>query len=447
MRITAATIKDYRRIRSISIKPDADRHLILIAGKNANGKTSLLSALSTAFGGAREIGPDPVRHGAEEAEILIVLDDGALVIDRTIDPDGSTKLVVRDKQGVIRAPQQRLDELIGLRFLDPIRFLQLPAKEQRALLLKLIDKDGSLAALEAKRERCFDQRTDVGREVTRAKGELARLPDAVEVAEPRDVEALSREAAALREVRRKTDHVEHAATLARNKRVEMEASRDRLKADLESIDKSIAELQRKRQEVWDTIGDVSSQEAKMRAAESEAAEMVAEAKRIWEDCEPKLKRIDADLASANEHNQKVFEARAANERRIAAEKTVESHQAGWNELTKTLDLIDRKKLKILAAAKLPVENLNVDASGLILNGAPFESASGAERLRVALGLASAASPGLDDVWIRDGSLLDDESLELVAKHAEMTNKRYWIERVGMSDDGAIVIQDGKVISE
>jgi hypothetical protein len=56
----------------------------------------------------------------------------------------------------------------------------------------------------------------------------------------------------------------------------------------------------------------------------------------------------------------------------------------------------------------------------------------------------AASPGLDDVWIRDGALLDDDSLQLLAEEADKAGKRCWVERVGDRDPGAIVIQDGRV---
>jgi DNA repair exonuclease SbcCD ATPase subunit len=37
----------------VEITPDADRVLILIGGKNAQGKSSLLDALTVAFGGKR----------------------------------------------------------------------------------------------------------------------------------------------------------------------------------------------------------------------------------------------------------------------------------------------------------------------------------------------------------------------------------------------------------
>lgn len=445
MRITAATIKDFKRVRSIGIKPEAERNLILLAGKNRQGKTSVLGALTAAFGGAREIPPDPVRHGAEEASIHIVLDDGDLVITRTIEPDGSSKLEVRDQQGPVKAPQALLDRLIGLRFLDPISFLHLPAKEQRAVLLKLIDKDGKLAELEHKRERCFESRTDIGREVTRAKGELARIGDVVPVPEAVDVAALSAERAKLAEVRRKTDAVSHEAIIAQTRRQDAANSRGRLQLEVESIDRQIADLQKKRETTVSKIGETSRLEEQLRTAEIEQSDRLKEVTLIWASLEPRVAELDAKLAHADEQNRAVFKAQAANGRRKAAEDAVAKHQAGYDELTKSLEMIEARKLKILAAAKLPVANLNVNDGGLVLNGAPFESASGAEKLMVSLGLAAAASPGLDDVWIRDGALLDDDSLEMIEEHAKASGRRFWIERVGTDDDGAIIIQDGKVI--
>lgn len=126
------------------------------------------------------------------------------------------------------------------------------------------------------------------------------------------------------------------------------------------------------------------------------------------------------------------------------EETVTALTAEVDSITKMLAVIDDRKAEILAAAKLPVDGLSVSDDGVTLNDVPFAQASGAEKLRVALALAIAASPGLADVWIRDGALLDEESLALVQEHAKATGHRVWIERVGTSDDGVIVIADGKV---
>jgi ATPase subunit of ABC transporter with duplicated ATPase domains len=142
----------------------------------------------------------------------------------------------------------------------------------------------------------------------------------------------------------------------------------------------------------------------------------------------------------------VIEAEAHMKRRAEADETVGKLAKERDDLTKVITTIDARKAEILGAAKLPVDGLSIDDEGITLNSVPFAQASGAERLRVALGLAIAASPELGDVWIRDGALLDEESLELVAKHAAAAKKRVWVERVGTKDPGAIVIHDGEVVS-
>ncbi len=75
---------------------------------------------------------------------------------------------------------------------------------------------------------------------------------------------------------------------------------------------------------------------------------------------------------------------------------------------------------------------------------PFAQASAAQRFMAALAIAAAASPGLDDVFLRDGAILDDDSLAAIAAHAESTGKRYWVEVI-KHDDATITIHDGRVV--
>ena len=55
LEITAVDVRNYKRIRELRIDAAADRHLLLIAGNNAAGKSSLMDALSAALGGKDEI--------------------------------------------------------------------------------------------------------------------------------------------------------------------------------------------------------------------------------------------------------------------------------------------------------------------------------------------------------------------------------------------------------
>lgn len=441
-RIAALRVANYRRARDIEIYPDADRALILIGGKNATGKTSLIDALTVLFGGAKLLPADPVHHGAEKASIWAALDGdepgSELEVRRVIQPDGESVLEVRDRLGAVRAPQKMLDDLVGARFLDPLQFLQLPAKEQRAALMRVIPDADRLAQLDGKRERAFTKRTEVGRDLTKAKAQLAGLPE-IAVGAPIDVAALTEESRRLAELQ----HV--GAQLANAKDAAVRATQEAVNRRvmnthaIEKLEKQLAEL-RAQQEPLDT---------EVQRCEAAAAEVIAKldaAAAAWKALQPRRDQIDADLRRAADHNRAVFAAEAQQQRRADVAAEVELHTAEHAKLTQLLDTIDQRKAEILAAAALPVEGLAIAEGGIELGGVPFEQASDAERWRVALAIAVAASPGLSDVWVRDGALLDDDSLAAVAEHAAAAGKRVWIERVGTRDPGVIEIRDGRARS-
>ena len=83
--------------------------------------------------------------------------------------------------------------------------------------------------------------------------------------------------------------------------------------------------------------------------------------------------------------------------------------------------------------------------GVTFNGLPIEQASSAEQTRVAVAIGLAANPELPVVLIRDGSLLDEDSLAAVAKQAAERGAQVWIERVGDGKECSVIIEDGEVV--
>ncbi len=436
MRITAASIKNILRVRSVKITPDADQFFILIGGENAQGKSSVLNALTMAFGGKRTIPDDPVRHGAENGEVVIELDGGDLMIKLAIDKDGGSTLELSDRDGKLRNPQERLNKLVGSRTLDPIAFTLLSAADQRATLLKLIDTESKIPALDERRGRIFDKRTDVGRDLKKAEGEFARLTE-VKVGTAIDVAALSAERAQLQDMQRKADGINNSLTLAKQETAFARAAATKLRDDIAKVARELEEMRARVDPLVADIGRCEGVEAETQGRfDAVAAE--------WKASEPRRAELDADIARAAENNRAVVEAELTNKRRAEAAEVVTRITAQRDQQTELLEKIDAQKLAILTAAKLPVEGLGIDDRHVTFNGVPFEQASKAEQMRVALAIAVAASPHLDDIWIKDGSMLDMTSLKLVADLAEASGKRLWIERVGDRDPGAIIIHDGAV---
>lgn len=443
MKITTVHVQNFKRIADIRITPDADRELILIGGKNAQGKSSLLDALTAALGGAKSLPTDAVRHGTAGATVTIELDDG-MVVTRRIAPTGESTLEVRDKIGSVKAPQAALDKLIAGRFLDPLAFLALSAKAQRGALMAVIPDAKRIDELDAKRSRAFDRRTEVGRELTHAEGELARLP-VVEVGALVDVSALATELRGMQELQRTGE------------RLVVEA--DKLQADLEKVTTHQTELKNRADMLRASADRIFAEAAEVEAlatAQHKVIDTTAEALRRqkertaraaaeWVALAPHIAKVEATINASQATNAAHYAAKSTLDRRTETDATVQKLTSERADLTKVLAVIDERKASILAAAKLPVPGLSVTDDGVTLNSVPFAQASGAERLRVALALAIAAAPALDDIWVRDAALLDEDSVALVAEHAAATGKRVWLERVGTADPGVIVISDGRVL--
>jgi len=429
VKISAVVVDNFKRISHVEIAPDADRVLILIGGKNAAGKSSLLDALTAAFGGKNALPTDAVRHGAEAAEIRVELDGGAFVVRRTIQSNGESVLEVRDGEGKVRSPQAMLDKIVAARFLDPLEFLSMSAADQRKTLLSVIDRDGKIAALDVRRVRVFDRRTEIGRDAKKAAVELERLPE-VTVAETIDIAELRGLEKAIDAQRAEVQTAKHESVAA-----------DR---ELELAERSVQRLELQLADIAEQLDQAESHRNAQRGRAEEARATWAGVAATGDDADERRSKLRAELDRAANHNAQVAADRERAKHRANVAADAERLAGSVATLTAEIEKIDTEKVAFLTSTALPVKGLDVDVSGVKFNGVPFSQASGAEQLRVALALAIAASPNLRDVWVRDGSLLDEESLATLAAEAEAAGVKLWIERVGDRDPGAIIIEDGRI---
>jgi myosin heavy subunit len=146
------------------------------------------------------------------------------------------------------------------------------------------------------------------------------------------------------------------------------------------------------------------------------------------------------MENAQEINRKIQEEKArqkAHEEHVTLETKAKA-------LTNKIQAIDQSKAQALHDAQFPVDGLSFDDSGVLLNGLPFSQASQAEQLSVSVAMGFAQNPGLRVLLVRDGSLLDENSLNLLAELARDYDGQVWIERVGKGDDCAVIIEDGMV---
>lgn len=411
MKIIKLEASNILRLRAIQITPDGE--LVVIGGKNSQGKTSTINAIAMALKGGRAIPQKPVHEGERTGEI--VCDLGGLIVERTIKPDRKTVLVVKNKNGEPqKSPQAILDRLVGELTFDPLEFVRSDPSDQVETLRKLVGVD--FAAFDSKRSELYEERKQANRDAKRLEVEFEgadRYPNTP----PNEV--------SIQELTAEFERAqkEHADL---DKMKETETTRSQAIAKLGL---SVETMRR----------DLEEKEQKLSAAKEN---FVALQKGIIEMAESlsDIETVRIQLNEAEEVNSHV----RANKARADLSEKVDAAQDRSKELTASIEQIDREKKEAIAAANFPVEGLAFDEGGVLFNDMPFDQAGDAEKIRVSLAMGMALNPTLRVLLIRDGSLLDDDSLKLVSELAKGNDYQCWIERVGEGEEVSVVIEDGVV---
>lgn len=174
MRIIKLQAENVKRLKAVEITPDGN--LQVIAGRNAQGKSSVLDAIWFALGGgaAQRSTARPVRDGEDHASV--VLDLGDMVVTRTWTGDKTALKVESPEGAVFRSPQTLLDGLIGRLSFDPLAFSQQDEKTQLAELLTLVELPFDPAQLDEQRSQLYAERTDIGHESVSLRAQLDAMP-------------------------------------------------------------------------------------------------------------------------------------------------------------------------------------------------------------------------------------------------------------------------------
>jgi hypothetical protein len=431
VKMIAFDVLNFKRVRVAHIEPKGP--VTRIRGKNGAGKSSCLDAIAALFGGQELCPAQPIRKGETEASIRSTVDDfpgfGPVTLERRfwLGKDGAVRseLKIFRPDGLkLDKPQKRLDELIGKLTFDPLAFLRLPAKEQAETLRGLIGLDFSL--LDMKRRGAFEQRTVANRE---AKALKARF-DACPVIEAPD--ALVSAADLLAE--QQTRNEQHEAN--EGKRREFQAVRD----DFKRRDGLIAETKK---EIDDLEAQLVDARRLLESDQKTLAEIQAKGQALRIEIEalvdPDMEEIPAKLRVVEFTNDCV----RAKQNRAALAYDLKDADAEVARLEAEIDAIDRQKEEALASAHLPVPGLRFDETGVTLDGLPLDQASQAQRIRASVAIGGALNPGLRATLIKDGSLMDEDSLALLTQEAEKADLQVILETVSTTGDGILIV-DGEV---
>lgn len=412
MRIQKLEVSNFLRIRSVTIVPAGN--VVRLKGKNRQGKTSILRAIQAALGGAKMKPKRPIRDGEEEACVRIDL--GEYLVEVLFKAEGRVDLTLRTADGApVRSPATTLAGFVGMISFDALAFMRLEPAAQVELLRKLAGVD--FTALEAERATHYGKRTEVGRDRDKALAQAAGAPHGDPPAE-----------VSLADLTAQLQAVSDAET---EERIAADTS-SRATAAARAAGETVARLQRElaaAEIAWTTAKDTD----KLRESERTEARRRREAMGDGAAIRTKLVTAEADNARARDLAAK-----------RAKKLEGDALHTQYDALTKTIDGIDDRKRKMVAAAKLPVDGLDFTGAEVTFGGRPISQASDREQVLISAAIGHALNPKLEALLIREGAFLDEDGWKALAEWAEERDVQVWIEDVG-TDGAGILIEDGMVV--
>lgn len=426
MKITKLVSENVKRLKAVTIIPGP--HVNKISGANGSGKTSVLDSIEWVLQGTSNVPSQPVRKGAGKARIIVETEE--YIVYRTFAEGGSRNGILKLESKINRGtfhqgPQELLNSILGRISFDPLEFLRMNSKRQFEVLRGLVKLDIDLDQLDLDYQADYMLRRDLKKEVTA----LETRRDAIKV--PEGLPAKKHDEAALvKELREASDYNAGLDDLKRNR----EAVTDAIREDEESIT-----FKRNKVAILRKEADALELEANV------LEDAVAKRKETVEGWKPLPEPKNAgDLADAITAAKRVNAAIDQRNFRATFEKEIADKEKRIAELSEALDKRDAQKIDAMSSAQFPVAGLAFGNEEVIYEGLPFNQVSNADQIRAAVAIGMAANPELRVMRIKDGSLLDADSMRMISEMAQTHDYQAFIEVVDTTGKVGIYLEDGEV---
>lgn len=399
-------VTNYKRIEEVEITSGAG--LVVLGGKNAQGKSSFLDGVRelVKFVGKRET-PEPIRMGEKTAEVEIIDHERDRRYVRTFS---------RAKSGAISSTvgvyaldgakyengAQIIAEDLGAEIIDAAQFAMLGARDQRDTLLRQVDLPFDLDELARAKKGVEDERKLANAEVKRLQGALASME------RPNKDDPLDEVSAA--------DILERikAAESTHRHNAEQERLRDQMLAEIDELKRKLELAESAYQAQMDVLDNLQD----------------------YEDIDD----LHESLAGIEQVNERARQAMQYTN----TERALEEAEAAAKAKQEALDALDQQKRDALTAANFPDPLLSVDDEQVLYDGVPFTQVNSAKQIGIGFDIATLAQRELKLGFIKNGDLLDDDSLAEIEARAIARGYTILVER-GRSGDLGYVFNEGELV--
>jgi DNA repair exonuclease SbcCD ATPase subunit len=423
-KIIKLELENVKRVRAVEITPAAVG-LTTIGGKNCQGKTSILDAITYALGGETYRPSNLQREGSTaEASIRITMSNG-LVVERS---GKNASLKVIDPSGA-RAGQRLLDSFVEELALNLPKFMAMNPAEKAKVLLSILGIEDQLKAIDAEEKAAYDERTMQGRIADQKEKYAAEMPEWHDVPE---------------------EPVTPAALVAESQSI---MARNAAKANARA---NLAQMAQAEKAAWEKAKAKDQRIAEIKAmlsqAEKEYSDALTAAKNIHDEIEQaRAIPIDAD-ESTSEIERKLAELEAingkvrANSDKQKAIDDAENARQAYNVLTARVEEVRAKRRKLLESVKLPLPGLGVENGELVFCGQKWDCMSGMEQIKVAAAIIRQRKPECGFILLDKLEAFDMEQLQILSDWLKAENLQAIATRVSTGEECSIIIEDGLVVA-
>ena len=419
VKIVTFEAENVKRVKCVQMAP-SENGLTIIGGKNKNGKTSVLDAITYALGGEKCRPKNFTREGsAVPGKIRIELSNG-LIVERS---GKNAALKVTDPSGQ-KAGQKLLNEFIEPLALNLPKFMNATDKEKSETLLQIIGVGDELARLDKEESVAYGERTLIGRDADKK----SKLAEALEYYADAPEELVSASELIRQQQEILARNGENQRKRERVKEITFE--KHRIYDEAQRLEQQIADLQARLEERRQAYEKVAEDEA---IAMKDAAQLHDES----------TAEIEESIANIEEINRRV----RANTTKAIAIDEAEQLRHEYESMTAKIESIRDARKALLDGADLPLEGLGVTDGALTYNGQAWSDMSGAEQLIVSTAIVRKLNPECGFVLMDKLEQMDMDTLKEFGAWLEKEGLQVIATRVSTGEECSIVIEDGTGIME
>jgi DNA repair exonuclease SbcCD ATPase subunit len=432
--IVLLDVTNFKRIGAFKAEfdPANPAGVVILAGDNEAGKSSVLDSILASVTGV--LPKEPLKKGELKGRILMKTQD--FVFEYRLTPNGNY-FELRSPEGQkYSSPRTLLNKFYSSIGFDPLAFASMKEKDQTEELLRVCPVSIDLAENAKEAKRLYDERTFANREVKRIEAVLQSTakPSASAVKTVSITDLTNKLEASRME--------ERAQFELRSELGKANELANRLHAEIENKKEEIADLE---DQLKVARNELNSMTFTMAKTDNLIEELSVKIKGL-PDLQPDIEAIKRQIAEAENINALAEEHKQQVNAHENAEAQLEDAQAIAQHIDDEYRSTVQARMDALREAEFPVTGLSIDEEGVVrLNDIPFSQCSTAQKIETGVELARAAAPSLRVIFVRDGSLLDADSMKTLRQTAEKHGLQVWVERVSDESPDAIKIVDGRKV--